>query len=59
MGPRETQGQILCGMHLPHGLRGREQSLDSFINIVVLAILIRCQKKVLEAYCGPLTMRKL
>lgn len=45
MGPRETQGQILCGMHLPHGLRGREQSLDSFINIVVLAILIRAKRR--------------
>lgn len=46
MGPRGTQGQMLCGVHLPHGLRAREQSLDYFINILVLAILIRCQKRI-------------
>ena len=55
MGPGGTQGQMLCGVHLPHGLTTREQSLNSFINVIVLAILIRCQKKDLEAYCGPLT----
>lgn len=50
MGLKGTQDQMLCSVHLPHGLRAREQSRDSFINSIVLAVLLRCQKKYLETY---------
>lgn len=46
MESRETQGQMLCGVHLPHGLRAKEHSLDSVIKVTVLVILIRCQKRI-------------
>lgn len=44
MGPTGTQGQMLCGVHLPHSLRASKQYLGSFINIIDVAISIRCQK---------------
>lgn len=59
MGLKGTQDQMLCSVHLPHGVRAREPSRDSFINSIVLAVLLRCQKKYLETYFGPLTMRNL
>lgn len=59
MGLKGTQDQMLCGVHLPRGLRAREQSWDSFINTIVSAILLRCPKKGLETCFGALTVRNL
>lgn len=44
MGPTGTQGQMLCGVHLPHSIRASKQYLGSFINVIDVAIPIRCQK---------------